>query len=139
MDIELLEKALENDDNLSIINTNIQEIKTKKNEILQQLGLERDNLKLYHTKLKSYRYIDTIKDFKYGSAIRWINLNRLDEIKLQGASFLNDIKIHDKGIGIILRSFNSRYFTIYLNENLIFKKINNEEEILLKAINYLNK
>ena len=32
MNIELLEKALENDNNLSIVNTNIQTIKTKKNE-----------------------------------------------------------------------------------------------------------
>ena len=31
MDIELLEKALNNDDNLNIINTNIQTIKTQKN------------------------------------------------------------------------------------------------------------
>ena len=30
MDIELLQEALENDDNLNIINTNIQEIKQKK-------------------------------------------------------------------------------------------------------------
>jgi hypothetical protein len=139
MDIELLEKALENDDNLSIINTNIQDIKKKKNDILQQLGLERDNLKTFHTKLKGYRYIDTIKEFKYGSVIRWINLNKLDEIKLQGAAFLSDIKIHDKGIALILRAFGGRYFTIYFNENLIFQKINNEEEVLLKAINYLNK
>ena len=39
MDIELLQQALENDTNLNIINTNIQEIKQKKNEVLQELGL----------------------------------------------------------------------------------------------------
>ena len=37
MDIELLKKALENEDNLSIIETNIQEIKNEKNDILQKL------------------------------------------------------------------------------------------------------
>ena len=30
MDIDLLQKAVENDDNMSIMNTNIQEIKSKK-------------------------------------------------------------------------------------------------------------
>ena len=40
MNIELLQEALQNDNNLSIINTNIQEIKAQKNDILQQLGLK---------------------------------------------------------------------------------------------------
>jgi hypothetical protein len=48
MNIDLLQQALENDDNLNIINTNIQEIKRKKNEILQELGLKRDDLKSFH-------------------------------------------------------------------------------------------
>jgi hypothetical protein len=139
MDIELLEKALNNDDNLNIINTNIKTIKTQKNEILQQLGLNRENLKNYHTKLKDYRYIDSIKDFKYGSHIRWINLNNLSSITLKGSCILNEIKICNKGIAIILKGFNGRFFTLYLNENLIFQKINNEEQVLLKAINYLSK
>ena len=41
MNIELLHEALQNDNNLSIINTNIQEIKAEKNDILQQLGLKK--------------------------------------------------------------------------------------------------
>ena len=41
MNIELLQEALQNDNNLSIINTNIQEIKAQKNDILQQLGLKK--------------------------------------------------------------------------------------------------
>ena len=45
MNIELLEEALQNDNNLSIINTNIQEIKAQKNNILQQLGLKKTDLK----------------------------------------------------------------------------------------------
>ena len=40
--------------------------KTKKNDILQQLGIKnRDNLKEYHSKLKNYRYIN---DFIYFSS-----------------------------------------------------------------------
>ena len=34
MNIQLLQQALENDDNLNIINTNIQDIKNKKNDLL---------------------------------------------------------------------------------------------------------
>jgi hypothetical protein len=139
MDIELLAKALENDDNLSIINTNIQEIKSKKNDILQQLGLKRDDLKSYHSKLKGYRYIDNIKELRYGSNIRWVNLKKLDNIRITNGAILCDIKIHDRGISLILRGYNGRFITIYLNENIIFQKINSEEGVLLKAVEYLSK
>ena len=138
MDIDLLKKALENEDNLSIIETNIQEIKSQKNDILQQIRLEKDNLKEFHKKLKNYRYIDNIKDFKYGSSIRWINLKKVDNIKITNGANLCDIKITDKGIALILSGFNKTYFTIYMAENIIFQKINKEEEILLKAIKYIS-
>jgi hypothetical protein len=139
MDIEFLQEALENDDNLNIINTNIQEIKQKKNEILQELGLDRNNLKSFHKKLNGYMYIDNIKDLKYGRNIRWVNLNKITNIKITNGAVLCDIKIHDKGIALILKSFNNTFITLYLNENIMFQKISDEEKILLKAVDYLNK
>ena len=139
MDIELLQEALENDDNLNIINTNIQKIKQKKNEILQELGLNRNDLKSFHKKLNGYMYIDNIKDLKYGRNIRWVNLNKITNIKITNGAVLCDIKIHNKGIALILKSFNNTYITMYLNENIIFQKISDEEKILLKAVDYLNK
>ena len=139
MDIELLQQALENDTNLNIINTNIQEIKRKKNEILQELGLKREDLKSYHKKLNGYMYVDNIKDLKYGRTIRWINLNKIDAIKITNGALLCDIKILDKGLALVLKGYAQNYITLYLNENIIFQKINAEEEIILKAVNYLNK
>ena len=139
MNIELLQEALQNDNNLSIINTNIQEIKAQKNDILQQLGLKKSNLKEFHSKLKDYRYIDDIKDLNYGNNIRWISLKNIDNVKITNGAVLCDIKILDKGLSLCLKTFNNRYFTIYLNENLIFQKISDQEKILLKAIDYLNK
>ena len=138
MDIELLKKALENEDNLSIIETNIQEIKNEKNDILQKIGLDKNNLKQFHKKLKNYRYIDNIKDLKYGSQIRWINLKKINDIKITNGANLCDIKINDKGIALILSGFNKQYFTIYMAENIIFQKISDQEEILLKAIKYIS-
>ena len=139
MDIELLKKALENEENLSIIETNIQEIKNEKNEILQQIGLDKNNLKQFHKKLKNCRHIDNIQDFKLGSLIRWINLKKIETIKITNGAILCDIKIHDKGIALILRGYNNYHMTLYLNENIIFQKINDEEKILLKAIEHLSK
>ena len=139
MNIDLLQQALENDDNLNIINTNIQEIKRKKNEILQELGLKKEDLKSYHKKLNGYMYVDNIKDLKYGRTIRWINLNKIDAIKITNGALLCDIKILDKGLALVLKGYAQNYITLYLNENIIFQKINAEEEIILKAVNYLNK
>ena len=70
MDIELLAQALENDENMSIINTSIQEIKQAKNDILQNIGLNKNDLKQYHKKLNNYRYIDNIKDFTKPSVLK---------------------------------------------------------------------
>tara|TARA_B100001093_G_scaffold389777_1_gene376029 strand:- start:1112 stop:1531 length:420 start_codon:yes stop_codon:yes gene_type:complete len=139
MDIDLLAQALENDENMSVINTSIQELKKKKNDILQQLGLKRDDLKSYNKKLKNYRYIENIKDLKYGCVLRCINLNNIEIIKLYNSSILCDIQIHDKGIALIMKTFNHRFITLYFNENLFFQKISAEEEVILKAINYLSK
>jgi len=139
MNIDLLQQALENDDNLNIINTNIQEIKQKKNEILQELGLKREDLKSYHKKLNGYMYIDNIKDLKYGRNLRWINLNKIDAIKITNGAVLCDIKIHDKGLALVLKGYNHIFITLYLNENIIFQKLNTEEEIILKAVDYLHK
>ena len=139
MNIQLLQQALENDDNLNIINTNIQDIKNKKNEILQELGLKRDDLKSFHKKLNGYMYIDNISDLKYGRNIRWINLKRLDPIKITNGSVLCDIKIGAKGITLVLKGFNASFITLYFNENILFQKINDEEKIILKAVEYLEK
>lgn len=139
MDIELLRQALENDDNMSIINTNIQELKENKNNILQKIGLDRNNLKTFNKKLKDYKYVENISDLKYGHIIRWINLNKLENINLNNSALLCDIKILDNGIALVLKTFNHKHITLYFNSNLFFQKISDEEKILLKAIDLLNK
>ena len=139
MDFDLLKKALENDDNVGLINTSIQEIKDKKNNILQQLGLNRDDLKLFNSKLKGYRYIEELKDLNIGSNLRYIKLKNIENIKISGVNNLCEIKVLNHGIGLVFKNFQNRFFTIYFNDNLIFQKINCEEEVILKAIKHLNK
>lgn len=139
MDFDLLKKALENDDNVGLINTSIQEIKDKKNNILQQLGLNRDDLKMFNSNLKGYRYIEELKDLNIGSNIRYIKLKNIENIKLSKVNNLCEIKVLNHGIGLVFKNFQNRFFTIYFNDNLIFQKINCEEEIILKAIKHLNK
>lgn len=135
LDLDFLQEAL-NDKNINIINTSIQEIKAKKNDVLQRIGLNKDNLKNFNKVLNGYIYIEEIKQLRYGSSIRWINLEK-DAIQLNNVAFLCDIKILDNGLALILRTFKNRYITLYFNKNLIFQKLNDEEKIILKAINLL--
>ena len=49
-------------------------IKQYKNDILQRLGLDRETLKIYHKKLKNYRYCTDVLDIQDGRYVRWIPL-----------------------------------------------------------------
>ena len=50
------------------------EIKIMKNNILQRLMFDKDEMKHYNKLLTNYRYIDEIDELKYGSYIRWFNI-----------------------------------------------------------------
>jgi len=139
MDLSLLEKALQDDSNYNLIETNIQEIKDKKNNILQQLALERYILKDYHKKLKEYMYVDCIEELKEGHVVRYINLNNVNNIKLSAPVILCSINMNKKGIAIVVKIFNNKHITLFLDKILLFKKFSNSEKILLNAIKLLNK
>ena len=84
LDMEKLVKALDNDNNQNIVDNELdyKKINQAKNDILQQLQLSRDSLKIMHKQLKAYRYIDSMEEVRYGSYIRWIKLNNPENIKL---------------------------------------------------------
>ena len=75
-----LVKALDNENNASIMNYNSRMIKSIKNDYLQKLLLSKEKLKDYHNKLKNYRYVDDLSDIQYGRYIRWINLKNPEKI-----------------------------------------------------------
>lgn len=136
-DKEFLKKALENENNESIINLSIQEIKSKKNDILQKLNLTREEHKENLTKLKEYRYIDNINDLNYGTFIRCINLKKINNLCLNNGGFVCDIKINN-GIEILCRNNYNKFFQIKFDENLIFQKLTEQEKIILNVLKDLN-
>jgi hypothetical protein len=48
--------------------------------MLQRLLFDKDEMKHYNKLLTNYRYIDEIDELKYGSYIRWFNLNFFKKI-----------------------------------------------------------
>ena len=136
LDENELKKALENENNESIINLTISEIKSEKNDILQKLQFGKEDLKENLRKLKEYRYINNINDLNYVYYIRWINLKNVKDLKLRNGGFICDIKINE-GIEILCRNNFNKLFQLRFDENLIFQKITEQEKIILNVINNL--
>ena len=143
MDFELLAEAINNGNNINLVHTTIQEIKKNKNDILQNLGLNKELLKLYNKQLNEYIFVDNIEHLKTHSYIKWINLNNINEnnqeIKLCKGGLLCNIINNNNEIKCLIRSFNNKFFYLSFNSTLIFKKINQEEKIILKAFELLSK
>ena len=139
MDVENLLKALDNDSNSKLINLTHTKIKEMKLEILKELHLPSEILIEYMTKLKEYMYVDEMSDLNYGSFIRWIPIKDLDNIYLTQGANLCEIKITDKGVYLVLKSYSKKTFQIKMEECLLFQKLNNQELVLLSALEHLSK
>jgi hypothetical protein len=138
-DFENLIKSLENEGNYSIVNLNSSIIMEHKNNILQKLNLERNELKKYHKKLKKYRYCSDLSDLQFGNYLRWISLKDPENIFLTNGAFFSDYVYTKDSVKIVCRNGRGFTFQIKFDEVIIFQKLNNQEEILLKVMDYLNK
>lgn len=139
MDLDLLEIAIENPKNANLANLDIDSIKSDKNNILQQLKLDREKLKKFNKQLKGYLYVDDINKFKIGSMIRWIDILDLQDINLRRGGLLCDIKSSNDNILCYVKLFNGRIITINYINCLIFQKFNQQELLILKAFQLVNK
>jgi len=131
--------ALENESNNSIMNLTGGKIKTIKNNMLQRLGLEREDLKKIHQKLKNYRYCSDMNDVQYGYYIRWISLKNLENLKLTNGGIIIDIDIINDCVQIKVKNNMNRIFQIKLDECYIFQKITPQEKVILGILDYLDK
>jgi len=135
---KILVKALDNDINEGIQKYNSYLIKQIKNDYLQKLLLPREKLKLFHSKLKDYRYVDDLSDIQYGRYIRWIKLNDPSKIILSNGGVIIDIKILQNGIHVVCKNFNNQRFQIKIDECYIFQKLTDQEKIILFALDHVN-
>lgn len=139
IDEDTLLDALENDSNSSIIKLTSAKIKAHKNDILQSLQLDRETLKLYHKKLKHYRYCSEVTDFQSGQFIRWINLKNPDNIKLTNGAFLVDIIFEKDKLHLLCRNSSFKVFQVKFDEVIVFQKLSQQENVILTVLDYLEK
>jgi len=138
MDMDKLLKALDKDSNEGIINMTSAKIKQINASVLSELQLSKEYHMEIMNKLKGYKYVDEMTDLHVGSYIRWIPLTNPDELRLKQGSILCDIKITNDGLSLVCKGYN-RHFQIKFDENLIFQRLSEQEQILLSALDHLAK
>ena len=132
-------KALDNEENEQILNKTSQQIHNEKYNIINELSIPESQTNELLNKLNDYMYIDEIPDIKYGSFVRWINLENNDDIKLTNGGVVCDVDICNNGVIVKCKNFRHHMFTFLLSKTLIFRKLSNQEKVLLSVSDYLSK
>ena len=114
------------------------ELKSIKNDILQKMLFDKDELKHYHKLLTNYRYVDEIDELRYGSYIRWFNLKKIKSLKLLNGGFIVDIKTNNTDIVILCKNGQNKFFNIKMDESIIFQKNTKQETLLIKILDHVN-
>lgn len=123
----------------NLLHLSSSKIKSLKNNILQKLYLTREELLNYHKVLKEYKYIDELDEINIGSYIRWFNLKKMDNIKLTNGGIIVDIQPGIDDITIICKNNINKFFSLSLNKCIIFQKLNYQEQLLIKIVDYIQK
>ena len=128
-------------------------IKSLKNDILQKMLFKGEELKNYHKLLKDYRYIDEIDELRYGSYIRWFNIEKMNKneknnknnknksndisFDLLRGGFIVDLKQVLDDIHILCKNGIKLFFTIKMSNCIIFQKNTKQEELLIQILDHV--
>ena len=148
LDIKKLMSAIDNEENEGMLNINYERLNKAKVDALTELFLNGDAddeteeaFLTIQKQLKEYRYVDQIKDIHYGSYLRWISLKpqKNRTIKLTTGGLVCDLPVSKTSgeVNIVCRNNMHRFFTVKMNENIIFQKLTDQEQVILAAVNYL--
>jgi hypothetical protein len=69
--------------------------------------------------------------------VRWISLKNPEIIKLTNGGIVCDIKVVNEDIHIKCKNKMNMLFQAKMSEILLFQKLSEQEEVILKALKYL--
>ena len=138
LDVDKLEKALDNTKNESIMSFTTKKITELNYKILQELNLDNKTTMEYLKKLKDYKYVDELPELKHGGFIRWIPINNSNYLPLNSCGIVCDIKIADEGVFVTCKNFMHRHYNFKMDDVLIFQKLTTQEQIILRALDHLD-
>ena len=122
---DIIQRAMDNEQNVSIASLSYAKIDKIKRSILK------DPVML--DKLKDYRHVDELHEFRLGCFIRYIHTDNLS--KLMNGGFLVQVDLTESGT--ILRCKSKYLFSIRLDDCIIFQKLTDQEHVLLTVIDHL--
>ena len=138
LDVNALEKALENENNASVSTLTTRKIGTEKMRQLMQLRLNPEVVDDYFYKLRDYRHVDDLNGITHGSYIRWIDLKNPAHLTLARGAIICDIKIGQKGVQLLCKTHpNPAMFHVVMDEVIIFQRLSQQERVILSAMDYL--
>ena len=138
----VIRDALACNANNTITKTNYNEIKQHKHSVYEELEIPEEERNEYDRKLEGYRYISELNDFREGQFIRWIKLTTDQPYRLARGGFSVKVDIINEDVHVtcklpIKRGF--QHIVLKGSENIFFQKLSDSEQIILSAIEYLNK
>ena len=138
---EVLDKAIDDETNDALLGLTSDKIKEIMLEVVKELHLQKKETLDIMRRLNGYKYVDEMDDLKYGSYIRWIKLNDPDDLSLTKGAIFSELKITEQGVNLICKNygFANKRFTVKMDECLIFRKLSNQELVLLSALDHLSK
>jgi len=138
INVEKLLAALDVEKNENIINLTTTKIKEMNLKILKELHLSRKDTLEILQKLNDYKYVDEMNDLKYGTYLRWIPIEG-DIYLVKGAIFC-ELKVTDDGLKLVLKNygFSNKYFTIKMDDNIVFQRLTSQELVILSALDHLS-
>mgnify|MGYP001228525072 FL=1 len=132
LDLEKLDKALDNPFNDEIENLNYDKIQEMNIKIINELHLSKKDAVTIAISLKDYLFIDELSDIKDGRFVKWINLD--DPVKLKQGGIICGYEIGNEGVYLKCKNFKNRFFSLSLEKNLVFQKLSNQEIIIINAL-----
>jgi hypothetical protein len=138
----VFQDALSNQENDNILKLTTKKIEAEKALLFDELRMKKSLKELLIEKLKNYRFIDDMNDFRDGAYIRWINIEKIDDInklELQRGSFISETNLMGDDIHITCRTITRKYIKIMGSQNLIFQKLSDQERIILSVLDYIEK
>ena len=137
LDVDKLEKALDNSTNESIMNFTTDKIVELNWRLLKELKLDKSTALDYLGRLKGYKYVDELPDLRHGAFIRWIPITDPNYLPLNQCGIVCDIKITDDGVLITCKNFMHRHYNFKMDDVIIFQKLSSQELIILSALDHL--
>ena len=130
--------ALENEEHTNLIDMTPEKLEDIKLNAIVELQLSEEESEKIRGKLEGYMYVDEIPDVKYGSYIRWISLKNPNNLKLTNGGLVTGIDVCVTGTVLTCKNHLNNFFRVKMDEAMIFKRLTNQERVILAALKYLS-